>query len=180
MKTAREQLLEKAIFAFLEQETKERWRQLGGLNKQRNPKHGFPGAWKNQPHRPGIGEKAQLREGGNGFGFLWKQELIGKGQRRCQGWHFFFLLLFLDWLSCWEQEGESGKEGLSRGLRDGSSALKRSGNCPSLSKLADPAAGLPGPNEFHHHSRPLLSSLHTTWVNPTHSCHPGRGSFCRQ
>lgn len=50
-------------------------------------------------------------------------------------------------------------------------------NCPSLSSLADPIVGLPGPGEFHQGSRSLLRSLHSAWGNPARSCHPGRGSF---
>lgn len=59
METSREQPLEKAIFTFLEQETKECWRQLGSLKTRGgilNMAFWEPGG--NQPGRPGVGEKA--------------------------------------------------------------------------------------------------------------------------
>lgn len=99
MKTAREQLLERVIFAF----QKECWRQLGSLKTSRGILNmAFLGAWGNQPHRPGVGEKAQLREGGKWFWVSMETGADRRGTKKMPRVAFFFLLLFLDWLSCLE------------------------------------------------------------------------------
>lgn len=96
-------------------------------SKQRNPKHGFLGAGE-RPTTQAWGRGGGIAERKvTGFGLPWKRKLIEKGQRRCQGWHFFPLLLFLGWLSCWKEK-ESGKAGLRReawGVKSTFKALRK-------------------------------------------------------
>lgn len=80
----------------LEYETKESQSPSAGesKSKQRNPKYGFLGAGE-RPITQAWGRGGGIAERKvTGFGLPWKRELIEKGQRRCQGGHFFPFFFF--------------------------------------------------------------------------------------